>query len=158
MGVLHTHPPPTRHLEGHPISRLTWPLSALLAIPLSISACGGSSAHGPTANPASHSAALSATNGADGVQQVTINTTDNFRFAPPSIQAKVGKLRIVLTNKGSYPHNISFPTLHATSSTVSGNPGQQQTTFTVTFTHAGTYDFVCTFHSSAGMKGRITVS
>ena len=88
----------------------------------------------------------------------TINTTDNFRFVPANIQAHVGKLRIVLTNKGSYPHNISFPTLHATSSTVSGNPGQQQTTFTVTFTHAGTYDFVCTFHSSAGMKGQFTVS
>jgi plastocyanin len=93
-----------------------------------------------------------------GVQQVTISTTDQFRFAPTAIRAHVGTLRIVLTDQGSYPHNIAFPALHATSATVSGNLGQRQTTFTVSFAHPGVYEFVCTFHSSAGMRGRVVVS
>ena len=67
--------------------RLTWSLAALLAIPLTVSACGGSAGHA-AANPASNSSAQSATKGADGVQQVTINTTDNFRFVPANIQAR----------------------------------------------------------------------
>lgn len=137
--------------------RLTRTLTLLLAAPIVATACGGSSGDGAGSSTGSSSAAI-AKPGADGVQQVTIDTTDSFRFAPAAVKAHVGKLRITLTNNGSYPHNISFPALHATSSTVSGNPGQQQTTYTVSFTHAGTYDFVCTFHSSAGMKGRVTVS
>ena len=136
---------------------LTLPSAVLLTLPLVTTACGGSSGHA-NATDSHASAPVTATKGTDGVQQVTIDTTDNFRFAPMTIQAHVGKLQIVLTDNGSYPHNISFPTLHATSSTVSGNPGQQKTIFTVTFSHAGTYDFICTFHSSAGMKGQVTVS
>ena len=137
--------------------RRLWPVTLLLTLPLVTTACSGSAgrrhasdSHVPTS--------VTATKGTDGVQHVTIDTTDNFRFAPMSIAAHVGKLRIALTDHGSYPHNISFPTLHATSSTVSGNPGQQTTTFTVTFTHPGIYQFVCTFHSSAGMRGQVTVS
>ena len=122
-----------------------WRLSPALALPLVITGCGGSSNHNATRDP-------------EGVQQVTINTTDQFRFTPMDIRAHVGTLRIVLTDAGSYPHNISFGSLHATSETVSGSPGQQKTSFSVTFTHAGVYDFVCTFHSSAGMKGQVTVT
>jgi plastocyanin len=125
---------------------------------LAAAACGGSASTGATAPKQAAVPSADASMSADGVQQITIDTTDTFRFLPANIRAHVGKLRIVLTNHGSYPHNISFPTLHATSATVTGNPGQQQTTFTVTLDHAGSYDFVCTFHSSAGMKGQVTVS
>jgi plastocyanin len=137
--------------------RLTVPLAVATALPLLTTACGGSAAPGSAAQSSTSQPAI-AMKGSDGVQQITIDTTDNFRFVPATIQAHVGKLRIVLTDHGSYPHNISFPTLHATSKTVSGNPGQQATTFTIDLTHKGNYDFVCTFHSSAGMKGRVTVS
>lgn len=124
-------------------------VAAAVALLVSTVACGGSSR--PTAGS-------DAKKGTVGVQQLTIDTTDDFRFVPADLQAHVGTLRIVLTNHGSYPHNISFPALHATSKTVSGNPGQQTTTFVVTLAHPGSYDFVCTFHSSAGMKGHVTVS
>ena len=135
------------------MSRRRWPLVLVAAVPLLATACGGSAGNAP-----SGPAQVSATKGADGVQEVTIDTADNFRFVPAVVQAHVGELRIVLTDHGSYPHNISFPAMHATSKTVSGSPGRQQTTFTMQLTHPGNYDFVCTFHSSAGMKGRITVS
>ena len=119
-------------------------LALLCVIPL-VAACGGAAGSG---------GASSTSVG----HRVTVQAGDDFRFEPTKIRAHVGKLRITLTNSGSYPHNISFPGLHRTSSTVSANPGQQKTSITVTFAHPGTYEFLCTFHSSAGMKGQVTVS
>jgi plastocyanin len=124
-------------------------LAATVALPALTAACGGSS---------TPSGGAKVTKAPGGVQQLNIDTTDDFRFVPADFHAHVGKLRIVLTSHGSYPHNLSFPGLHTTSKTVSGNPGQQTATIVVTLAHGGSYDFVCTFHSSAGMKGHITVS
>jgi plastocyanin len=128
--------------------------AVLLIGAAALTSCSTSSG---THQPRPSSAAATATT-SGRVQQVTIHTTDSFRFTPANIRARVGKLHIVLIDDGSYPHNIAFPALHATSGTVSGNPGEQETSYTVSFDHPGTYDFVCTFHSSAGMTGRVTVS
>jgi plastocyanin len=128
-------------------------VALLVAVPIALAGCSG--AHRGAARA---TGSVEAQMAADGVQQVTVDATNMFRFGPMDIEAHVGKLRIVLTDHGSYPHNIAFPSLHATSQTVSGGPGDQQTTLTITLTHAGTYDFICTFHSSAGMKGKLTVT
>ena len=133
-------------------------LALTVTLPLLATGCVSSSSRAASAPTSSGGTAVNAMRGSDGVQQITIDATNQFRFTPMTIHAHVGKLRIVLDDHGAYPHNISFPTLHTTSSTVSGDPGQQQTTITVTFTHAGNYEFVCTFHSSAGMKGQVTVT
>lgn len=92
-----------------------------------------------------------------GVQSVTIGGTDNFRFTPADITVHPGRVRITLVDKGSYPHNISFPSLGLTSASVSGSPGQTSTTLLLTVTKPGRYSFVCTYHSSAGMKGAVVV-
>jgi len=134
------------------------PLALLVAVPLATSGCGNSTGSEAAASHAAASARGTATPAADGVQEVVIDTTDAFRFAPATIAARVGRLRIVLVDDGNYPHNISFPSLHKTSATVSGTPSEQKKVFTVTFDQPGTYDFVCTYHSSAGMKGRVVVS
>src|SRR5581483_7671423 len=68
-----------------------------------------------------------------GAQSVTFGTTNMFRFTPATVRVHVGAVHIVLTDTGAYPHNISFPELHQTSSSVSGNPGQQSTALTVDF-------------------------
>jgi plastocyanin len=130
-------------------------LATLAIVPLALASCSGANTHGAHT---SGTARVQAQRGSDGVQQVTVDSTNMFRFVPAAINAHVGKLRVVLTDHGSYPHNISFPALHATSRAVSGNLGQQRTTLTISLNHTGIYDFVCTFHSSAGMKGEITVS
>lgn len=121
-------------------------MAVVLTAPLVVTACAGST-----------SGAQGATD-ARGVQQVTLHATDSFRFSPSTVTAHTGRLRITFVDDGSYPHNISFPTMHLTSSTVSGNPGQDTTTLTVALPRAGTYSFFCTYHSSAGMKGQIKVS
>jgi plastocyanin len=92
-----------------------------------------------------------------GVQKVTLHSTDQLTFQPEVITMHPGKLRLTLVDDGSYPHNISIPSLHFTSTTVSGDPGQTSTTATLTLSKPGTYKFVCTFHASAGMRGEIVV-
>ena len=94
---------------------------------------------------------------APGVQSVTIGATDDFRFTPAEIRVHPGTVRITLVDKGSYPHNISFTALGKTSASVSGSFGQTSTTLVMTFDKPGRYDFVCTYHSSAGMKGALVV-
>ena len=95
--------------------------------------------------------------GSDGVQRVSIATTDQFRFTPAEVTVKTGRIALTLTGTGSYPHNISVPDLHETSASVSGSPGQSSTTLMLTITTPGRYAFVCTYHSSAGMKGDLVV-
>ena len=92
-----------------------------------------------------------------GPQAVTMRVTDDFRFDPATVTVRPGPIRLTLVEGGSYPHNISFPSLHTTSASVSGSPGQTTTTLLLTITRPGRYGFVCTYHSSAGMKGTLVV-
>lgn len=103
-------------------------------------------------------ASAAATPGAGGTQQVTISATNDFRFSPATISAHPGALQVTLDDTGSYPHNLAVAALHFTSKTVTGSTGQQSTTFTLHFDKPGTYKFVCTFHSSAGMVGEFVIA
>jgi plastocyanin len=108
--------------------------------------------------PAPSTKPVAATAGPGGVQQVTIGATNMFRFSPAVVTAHPGELRVKLVDTGSYPHNLSVDGLHITSMTVTGEPGQSSTTFTLRFGKPGTYPFKCTFHSSAGMRGEFVIS
>jgi|SRR5947209_5853435 len=127
-----------------PMPRVGWQRVALAPAVLAVLALVGcSSASSPTAS--------------SSVQSVTIGGTDDFRFTPADITVHPGTVRITLVDKGSYPHNISFPTLGKTSASVSGSPGETSTTLQLNLTKPGRYSFVCTYHSSAGMKGTLVV-
>lgn len=89
---------------------------------------------------------------------ITITTTDDFRFVSDTVSARVGQVRIVLKNDGSYPHNISFPDLDVTSKTVSGTPGSSVTELLLTVDKPGRYRFICTFHDQADMTGSLDVT
>jgi plastocyanin len=125
-------------------------MAACLALAAGCSSSSGGSAGGGNSAPAA-----SASADASGTQQVTIRATNDFRFDPATIHAHVGKLSVTLVDTGSYPHNIA--SMGTTSKTVSGEPGANSTTLTLTFPRAGTFTFECTFHSSAGMKGTFVI-
>lgn len=128
--------------------------SLIAAVATFTTACAGSTGHSP--QPAA-AVAAQASAGAGGIQQITVHATNGFRFSPSTIDAHVGRLRITVVDDGSYPHNISFPALHRTSTTVSGDPGAGRTTLLLDLTHSGSYRFSCTYHSSAGMLGQVDV-
>jgi plastocyanin len=93
----------------------------------------------------------------DGAQAVTVHVTDQLRFVPAEIHVHVGTVRITLVDDGTYPHNLVAHALRAKLPTVSGNPGDQQTTMVLHFAEPGRYPFICSYHASAGMRGAIVV-
>lgn len=123
--------------------------ASLAAVGLITGCSGGAS------QPGAHTTSTAASTG--GVQRVTLHSTDELRFTPDVISVHPGRVRLTLVDDGSYPHNFSIPSLHVTSATVSGNPGETSTTTTLNLSTPGTYQFVCTFHASAGMRGEIVV-
>jgi plastocyanin len=129
-----------------------------VAIAMSAAVAAGATACSSSGSPARSSSEPPTTaKVVGGVQQVTIHANDQLRFAPDTIDVHTGKVQVTLVSDGSYPHNISVPSLHVTSKTVSGNPGQTTTTLTLDLPKPGSYEFVCTFHSSAGMRGHLVV-
>ncbi len=119
-----------------------------LAAVLLLTACGGSSGGGTTG-----SASLSTTGDA-AAQTATIGMNDKLQFDPNTLQAKVGTVAFDVKNLGRVPHNLHFDDAAlGRTGTISGGESE---TLKVTFAKAGTFTFVCTFHS--GMDGKVIVS
>ena len=99
---------------------------------------------------------------AQAVTEVTVVATD-LKFAPPTIQAKVGQpIKIVLENKGAIEHDIAFPTIKADKpgATLKAVAKAGQTAILeFTPTAKGSYEYTCTIpgHKEAGMKGKINI-
>jgi plastocyanin len=127
---------------------------------LALAGCGGSGASAPASSVthAQSGSAAHAQSGSGAGQQVTITGTSSLRFTPMMVHVHTGKVRIILTDMGAYPHNLVIPALGVTSATVTGDPGGMRVSFTVTFAHVGRYAFHCQYHASAGMTGVFVVS
>lgn len=149
-------------------SRLTRPWRACLAAGAItaigvLAGCGGSS---PAAapSPATSSGAPAQGSAQQGSaqqgspQRVVIDGTSSLRFAPMTVHVRTGTVRITLEDMGAYPHNVVIPALGVTSATVTGDPGSDSASVTVTFKHPGRYAFHCQYHASAGMVGVFVVS
>jgi plastocyanin len=142
--------PSGTNVTDNPVIRRSLPLigaKSITFVPaaLAVAVAAGCSSGHPAAPPRSQ------------VQALTIRATDDFRFDPGTRTVHPGRIALTLLDTGSYPHNISFPSLRTTSTSVSGSPGQSSTTLLLTITRPGRYGFVCTYHSSAGMKGTLVV-
>lgn len=87
---------------------------------------------------------------------------EDFRFAPNSLDARVGvPLRVRLTNRGTERHDLNFPSLHMPG--LQGvesilEPGETRS-ITLQFDTPGTHSFICSLpgHAAAGMTGAVTV-
>lgn len=88
---------------------------------------------------------------------------EDLRFTPNRIEAKVGvPITIVLANRGTERHDLSFPSLHMPG--LQGveailEPGESRTV-TVVFDEPGSHAFICTLpgHAAAGMTGAVFVA
>lgn len=92
----------------------------------------------------------------DGVQQVTIEATSDYRFKPSTITVHPGKVRIILKNVGKgAPHNWSLTGFPA--DFVPLTPAGSTAAATFTAPSPGTYTFVCTIHLRQGQTGKLIV-
>ena len=86
------------------------------------------------------------------VQTAEVNMPPSYRFEPTVIQVPSGTT-VTFRNTDNFTHSVSvtsggsFPYLNL----APGQSGQ------ITFSQPGTYDYVCTYHST-NMKGKVTVA
>ncbi len=91
---------------------------------------------------------------ADGVQEMAITGTEQFRFVPSTIHAKPGQLRLLLTNSGTTPHDLQVEG----QSQSTGLVGAGETARITVDLLPGRYTFICTLHTRLHMMGTIVVS
>ena len=77
-------------------------------------------------------------------------TIQNFAFDPVSVTVPVGST-VTWTNKDAAAHQIASDAM-----VFMGNPMSQDTTYSFTFMHPGTYAYHCAIHPS--MKGTVIVT
>jgi plastocyanin len=122
-------------------------LAILALVPMLAVGCGGAS------SKAKEGASV-ATTGEAAAQVATVDMTDSLVFTPDTVDAKVGTVTLTVNNLGVVPHNLVFDeqALGKTSTI----DGKESAPLKVVFDKAGTFTFVCTFHS--GMTGKVVVS
>ena len=123
--------------------------SAVLAVVVLLAGCGG----GGSGKDLKVTGTTTAS-GAPGAQTASLDMTDALSFVPNVVDAKVGTLALSVENTGTIPHNLVFKDSSlGHTDTINGH---STGTLTLTLAKAGTYRFVCTFHS--GMDGQVVVS
>jgi plastocyanin len=147
--------------------RTTWPpaakaAGALLAAVVLLAGCGGEPAAGETAATAPPPGVGEVTTAADGVQEITLQTQDDYVFTPDSFTVEPGPVRLTVVNAaeqmvhnfrftpgaGPVPIEAEIPLLQ---------PGEQET-IEFTVEEPGDYGFECSFHTQLDQYGTMTVS
>lgn len=124
-------------------------LAAGSALAFGIASCGGSS-EGATPTSASCNSGTAAVS-QGGSPGATVNATDNLAFTPQNVTVNVGQV-LQWKNTGQIMHTVTFSGAQSCLTDASLNGGS---TWDVTFTQAGTFDFRCTIHPQ--MTGVVTV-
>ena len=140
-----------------------WGVAMIVAVGV-LAGCGFTSSSSSPPAPAATSTAPGVgkvTTAPDGVQEITLQTQDDYVFTPDHFTVAPGKVRLTVTNvakelthnfrftpgKGPAPISAEIPILA---------PGQKET-IEFTVTTPGEYQFECTFHVQLGQIGTMTV-
>jgi plastocyanin len=122
------------------------------AVILALTACSN---HESAVNrrPQSGSATASPAN---GIQQITIDAGDDYRFHPSTVVVFPGKVQVVLKHTGTgAPHDWQLPQFPA--DFVPITPAGQTSEATFVAPAPGRYQFVCTIHRAQGQVGTLIV-
>ncbi len=142
----------SRRLTAATHAASVYAVAAMLAVGLSAAGCSNNRESAAARAPRDTGTGT-ATVASDGMQQIVVDGTEQFRFLPSTIKAKAGPLRIVLTNSGTTPHNLQVD-----GGTITGLVGSsEKSQITVNLT-PGRHDIVCTLHTRLHMMGTIVVS
>lgn len=116
-----------------------------LTLTTTLAACGSSSSGG------SADAGVTPATSPDVASGPTVTIKD-FKFSPATLNVKVGT-KVTFVQQDSVPHDASGSGDSGLIDSPTLSKGQ---TYTVTFTKAGTYPYICSIHPY--MKGSVVVS
>jgi plastocyanin len=124
---------------------------------------GGDDEPAPDAAPSPRPGVGMVTTASDGVQEITIQTQDDYTFVPDSFTVAPGTVRLTLLNVAEeMTHNLEFDEGAGPEPIDVGidflAPGGQEATIEFEVTAAGDHPFTCTFHAQLGQTGVMTVS
>jgi plastocyanin len=133
-------------------------LLGLLVLPGVLAGCGGE----PNAPQASAGPDVgTVTTAADGLQEITLQTQDDYEFTPDTFTVDPGTVRLTVVNVAKeLTHNFRFTPGEGPAEIGSEirllAPGQE-TTIEFEVTEPGDYPFECSFHIQLDQVGTMTV-
>ena len=102
------------------------------------------------------------TTGVDGVQEITLQTQDDYVFTPDSFTVEPGAVRLTVINVGEQMvHNFRFMPgegPEAIDAQIDILPAGEEETLEFEVTRPGEHPFECTFHVQLDQVGTMTVS
>jgi plastocyanin len=130
------------------------------AVVVVLTGCGGSAPQGD-AGAATAPGVGEVTTGADGVQEITLQTQDDYVFVPDRFTVDPGQVRVTVVNVAEeMTHNFVFTPGAGPEEIAEGisllAPGEEETVeFTVEA--PGDHPYECSFHVQLGQVGTMTV-
>ncbi|MGY1591032.1 plastocyanin/azurin family copper-binding protein [Geodermatophilus sp. SYSU D00965] len=147
---------------GRRLGRGCAPLVALLLAVGVLAGCGGDDESAAAPSSSTGTPAGTVTTAPDGVQEVTLQTQDDYVFTPDRFTVAPGQVRLTVVNVAEQlTHNFRF-TPGAGPAGIDPEipllaPGETRT-IEFTVTTPGDYGFECSFHTQLGQVGTMTVS
>ncbi len=139
-------------------SRGTRWVAVLLALGL-LAGCGGEEPAPPATE--ARPGVGEVTTGADGVQEITLQTQDDYEFTPDTFTVAPGKVRLTVANVArDMTHNFRFTPGEgpaAIDADISLLAAGQEVTIEFEVTEPGDYPFECSFHIQLDQVGTMTV-
>jgi plastocyanin len=142
------------------VARRTVPVLAVLSLAALLVGCSREPAVPPPT--AARPGVGEVTTGADGVQEITLQTQDDYVFTPDAFTVQPGQVRLTLINVGKQMvHNFRFTPDSgpaAIDEQIDILPAGEEETIEFEVTDPGEYPFECSFHVQLGQVGTMTVS
>jgi plastocyanin len=125
-----------------------------------LAGCGGEDDGRSAASPSTVPGVGEVTTGPDGVQEVTVQTQDDYVFVPDSFTVDPGTVRLTVVNVAEeMTHNLEFSGggPEEISEGISLLAPGEEKTIEFTVTAPGDHPFECSFHVQLGQVGTMTV-
>ena len=135
-------------------------VTGLVLLPSMLAGCGGEDG-GAAASPSTAEGMGEVTTGPDGVQEITVQTQDDYVFVPDRFTVDPGTVRLTVVNVADeMTHNLEFTPGAGPEEIAAGiplvAPGEEKT-IEFTVTAPGDHPFECTFHVQLNQVGTMTV-
>jgi plastocyanin len=150
-------PPTARRLAAGPCTKAVLVAAAMVLL----AGCGGGGSPSSAAAPTTSADVGKVTVASDGVQEITLQTQDDYVFTPDHFTVAPGKVRLTVVNVAKQAtHNFAFTPNKGPARIDAGisllAPGDKKT-IDFDVETPGDYPFQCSFHVQLGQVGTMTV-